>query len=259
MAVRYLDRTTMKLHPKELEMLEDDDLTLFHISHWELDFRNEADHSEGIWMTVTLKRKIMSEMMTTYLPSILLLMITFATTFFNPIYFEAALSVNLTTMLMMTTISIGKMQMLPTTAYIRMIDIWLVFCQLVPFAEVILLTAQEYFRDDGNEEDQNDIVGSVIVGSEKNKTGPGIIVQVAEKSISADAFEDNEFATPGEANSSNPKKMQQLKTLGDLKIHKLYHNAILCSVNISEKKILPMTVVMFSLVYFGVASTFYLA
>ena len=41
--------------------------------------------------------------------------------------------------------------MLPTTAYIKMVDIWLVFCQLVPFAEIILLTAIEYYREDMNE------------------------------------------------------------------------------------------------------------
>ena len=29
-----------------------------------------------------------------------------------------------------------------------MIDIWLVLCQMVPFAEVVLLTAMEYRRED---------------------------------------------------------------------------------------------------------------
>ena len=51
-------------------------------------------------------------------------------------------------MLMMTTIFIGEMQMLPSTAYIKMVDIWLVFCQLVPFTEVIFLIATEYHRGD---------------------------------------------------------------------------------------------------------------
>ena len=97
-------------------------------------------------VVIKLKRKIMSEMMTTYFPTILLLMITFATTFFKPFFFEAALSVNLTTMLVMTTIFMSKMESLPT-ADIRMIDIWLIFCQMVPFSEVVLLTALEYFRD----------------------------------------------------------------------------------------------------------------
>merc|ERR1711928_334684 len=78
----------------------------------------------------------MSEMMTTYLPSILLLMITFATTFFKRIYFEAALTVNLTNMLVMTTIFTSVMDRLPTSSYLKMIDLWLIFCQLIPFAEV---------------------------------------------------------------------------------------------------------------------------
>ena len=60
----------------------------------------------------------------------------------------ASLSVNLTTMLVMTTIFISKMEGLPPTSDIKMIDIWLVLCQMVPFAEVILLTAMEYNRED---------------------------------------------------------------------------------------------------------------
>ena len=48
-------------------------------------------------MTIRIRRKILSEMMTTYFPSLLLMMITYATTHFKPFFFEAALSVNLTT------------------------------------------------------------------------------------------------------------------------------------------------------------------
>merc|ERR1712083_949148 len=105
-------------------------------------------------MTVVLKRKFMSEMMSTYLPSLLLLMITFATTFFKPFFFEAALTVNLTNMLVMTTIFISVMEKLPHTSYPKLIDYWLIFCQLVPFAEVILLTAMEYLRKDDVEKEK---------------------------------------------------------------------------------------------------------
>merc|ERR1711874_936785 len=95
------------------------------------------------------------EMMTTYFPSLLLMLITYATTFFKPFFFEAALSVNLTTMLVMTTIFIGKVESLPPTADLRMIDAWLILCQLVPFIEVVLLTAMEYLREtDSNENAQ---------------------------------------------------------------------------------------------------------
>ena len=93
----------------------------------------------------------MSEMMTTYFPSLLLTAITFATTFFKPFFFEAALSVNLTTMLVMTTIFISKMEGLPPTSDIKMIDIWLIFCLLVPFAFTLVQTAIECYREDDKE------------------------------------------------------------------------------------------------------------
>ena len=90
----------------------------------------------------------MSEMMTTYFPSLLLMMITYATTFFKPFFFEAALSVNITTMLVMTTIFISKMEGLPPTSATKMIDYWLILCQLVPFIQVVLVTALEFLRED---------------------------------------------------------------------------------------------------------------
>ena len=102
-------------------------------------------------------------MMTTYFPSLLLTAITFATTFFKPFFFEAALSVNLTTMLVMTTIFISKMEGLPPTSDIKMIDIWLVLCQMVPFAEVVLLTAMEYHRKDQCREDETDLLAVVTL------------------------------------------------------------------------------------------------
>ena len=35
---------------------------------------------------------------------------------------------------------------LPPTSATKMIDYWLILCQLVPFAQVVLLTAMEYLR-----------------------------------------------------------------------------------------------------------------
>ena len=77
-------------------------------------------------------------------------------------------------MLVMTTIFMTVMQMLPATAYVKMIDIFLIFGQLYPFAEVVLLTIMEYKREgDGSgqihkEEEKED--------GEKGDT-PGLPVQ----------------------------------------------------------------------------------
>ena len=136
MTTSDLDSSTLRLFPKKLWMEQSVDMTLFQMEHWSLVFKNENVQEEGVSMTIVLRRKILSEMMGTYLPSILLMMITFATTFFKPYFFEAALTVNLTNMLVMTTIFTSVMEKLPLTSYPKMIDFWLIFCQLVPFAEV---------------------------------------------------------------------------------------------------------------------------
>ena len=143
------DQKSVMLIPSLLTMNQTLDMTLFVITDFVLE--NATSAKGGIRMAITMKRKILSEMMTTYFPSLLLMMITYATTFFKPFFFEAALSVNLTTMLVMTTIFISKMESLPPTSDIKMIDCWLILCQLVPFVEVVLLTAIDYLRDEAKE------------------------------------------------------------------------------------------------------------
>ena len=181
------DKAIITMIPKNLHMEQDVDMTLFHMDYWKLDFRNRSAPQEGVSMTIVLRRKILSEMMGTYLPSLLLMMITFATTFFSPFVFEAALSVNLTNMLVMTTIFTSVMEKLPLTSYPKMIDFWLIFCQLVPFTEVrekfnnsshkvVLLTTMEFLRDgsiDGVEslETLKDI--AVIDSGEETGSNPG--------------------------------------------------------------------------------------
>merc|ERR1712004_126725 len=131
-----------------LHMNQSADMAIFHIINWTLHEEMYSNGKTTLKMTMILKRKITSELMTTYFPTFLLTAITFATTFFKPFFFEAALSVNLTTMLVMTTIFMSKMESLPPTSDIKMIDIWLILCQIYPFVEVVLLTAMEYQRAD---------------------------------------------------------------------------------------------------------------
>ena len=117
MNVRNKDKKGVTLMPSSLAMNQTLDMRLYLINEYELE--NSTSLSGGIVMTIRMKRKILSEMMTTYFPSLLLTAITFATTFFKPMFFEAALSVNLTTMLVMTTIFISKMEGLPPTSAAR--------------------------------------------------------------------------------------------------------------------------------------------
>ena len=129
-----------KSRSKEFSELsdKDTDLTMFTIKDLVL-VKNE----HMVIMSIVLKRKITTELLTTYLPTILLLLITFVTIFFDKDLFGDAIAVNLTIMLVMTTIFTSKIEELPPTSDMKMIDIWLIFCLVVPFLEVILRTAIE--------------------------------------------------------------------------------------------------------------------
>ena len=126
--------------PREFAGLlpEDTDLTMFTIQDLTL-----VERKQLVIMAIVLKRKVATELLTTYLPTILLLLITFVTIFFDKDFFGDAIAVNLTIMLVMTTIFTSKIEELPPTSDTKMIDIWLIFCLVVPFLEIILRTAIE--------------------------------------------------------------------------------------------------------------------
>ena len=119
---------------------EDKDLTMFTITNLTM-YRQK--NRNVVSMALKLKRKVSTELLTTYLPTILLLLITFTTIFFDKDLFGDAIAVNLTIMLVMTTIFTSKIEELPPTSDMKMIDIWLISCLVIPFLEVILRTTIE--------------------------------------------------------------------------------------------------------------------
>lgn len=52
----------------------------------------------------------------------------------------------------MTTLFIGTSESLPETSYTKMIDIWMIFCLITTFVEVVIHTWIEYLRDDNGRE-----------------------------------------------------------------------------------------------------------
>ena len=92
---------------------EDLDLTMFTISNLTL---TKEENRNMVYMAIKLKRKVVTELVTTYFPTILLLLITFTTVFFEKDLFGDAIAVNLTIMLVMTTIFTSKIEELPPTS-----------------------------------------------------------------------------------------------------------------------------------------------
>ena len=97
-------------------------------------------------VNIWLGRKLLSVITTVYTPTVLLNIIGHITHYFKPFFFESCLAVNLTVMLVLTSMLISVVESLPQTAYIKMVEIWLIFNLLLPFSDVLLHTSIDYLR-----------------------------------------------------------------------------------------------------------------
>ena len=141
LVVRKLETKIMEIVPNALRMESQTVLTQYIIKNWTLDYVDKSDLSRGITMVLVFRRRIMNAILTIYLPTILVLCIVYATNFFKEFFFEAIVSVNLTSLLVLTTLFISVSGSLPQTAYIKMVDVWLIFAQAVPWVEVSIVNS----------------------------------------------------------------------------------------------------------------------
>ena len=68
-------------------------------------------------MEIVFQRRLTNELMTTYLPSLLLLLMSYATSFFKPFFFEAAVTVNLSILLVTTTLFIRSVYVMSQAVF----------------------------------------------------------------------------------------------------------------------------------------------
>ena len=95
---------------------EAEDLTT--ISYLRLDNSKQQVH---------MKSEIQTEMFVTNMLTLLLLMIMYDPSFFKPVYLGTSLTVNLTIMLVLTTIFTNEIEELAPMSQTKMIHIWLIF------------------------------------------------------------------------------------------------------------------------------------
>ena len=89
--VRKLEISVMEITPHIIAMESETVLTQYIITNWTLDYKNASMVSDGIQMTFVLKRRVLNAILTVYLPTILVLIIVYATNFFKGFFFEAIL------------------------------------------------------------------------------------------------------------------------------------------------------------------------
>ena len=102
----------------------------------------------GVKVSLTLGRRLLGVILTAYTPTVLLNVIGHTTNYFKSFFFEAVVIINLTCMLVLATMFISIADSLPKTAYLKMMDYWLVFNLILPFVEVLLHTYMEKLTDE---------------------------------------------------------------------------------------------------------------
>ena len=99
---------------------------------------SKTDKKEYIF-NIVFKRRLTTEAVMTFFPSLLFIIISYATSFFKlPNFLNTGITVNITMMLTTTTILISVVKKLDQTSYVKWVEAWLIFAMLVPFSQVVI-------------------------------------------------------------------------------------------------------------------------
>ena len=96
------------------------------------------DDKIGITYTIHLKRNIQSIMMVTYLPTLLMNLINQATNFLSSQQYELIITVNITCMMVLTSVYLSVSTSLPRTSNIKPVEWWLIFNLAYPFLVILV-------------------------------------------------------------------------------------------------------------------------
>ena len=141
----------------------------------------------GISMRLIFKRRLTNEAVMTFFPSVLLIIISYATSYFRlPNFFNTAITVNLTVMLTTTNLLISVVKKLAKTSYIKWIEAWLIFAMLIFFTQVILITCIEWLTE--KKEHEENILKNERKEPEYERSNEQMWLDVANKLVMVNLF-----------------------------------------------------------------------
>ena len=99
---------------------------------------------------IFLRRMVWNHIATTYMPILLVLFICLITLWIDQSHFDAIIMVSLTCMLVMYTLFQSIAANMPTTAYLKLLDYYLIFAMIMPFAVFSILITWELMDEYDN-------------------------------------------------------------------------------------------------------------
>ncbi|XP_071530487.1 uncharacterized protein [Panulirus ornatus] len=90
-----------------------------------------------VWVRVPLTRRYGYAILNIYIPSLVLLVVSYVTLFIRPAVFDVRIMSALTVQLVIATLFSQVSGSLPKTSYFKMVDVWLIFCISITFLTII--------------------------------------------------------------------------------------------------------------------------
>ena len=191
------------------------DLTQYFIKTRNMIFR-ETD--ESVVVVVTLGRRLIGVILTVYLPTNVMVIMSQATNYFKPFFFEAVITVNLTIILVICTMFLAISQSLPTTSYMKMIDLWFILVLLVPFIFVLIHTYMDMLRNYEHRKDKKDDEKNAEKIERKASILSVTPVNTVEPKLNADFVSINEETQ----NNALKKHYEEMEANGkDIKVERM--------------------------------------
>ena len=102
--------------------------------------------------SIELNRIPFYHILCTYLPTCCIVLMAIATLFIDESHFEATIMVSLTVMLVLYTMFQSISTNMPVTAYVKFLDVWLIYCLIMPFIIFIVEVTWELVKQNENVE-----------------------------------------------------------------------------------------------------------
>ena len=150
------------LLPGILDFTGKKELTQYYVKEFMI-HKHLIQHKGAVVIKVTLGRRLLGIFLTVYVPTILLNIIGYATNYFKDFFFEAVITVNLTSMLVLSTMFISISNGLPKTSYMKMVDVWLLFNLFYPFLVVLLHTYMDTLRNDEDASNHEEQITQIVL------------------------------------------------------------------------------------------------
>ncbi|XP_071540687.1 uncharacterized protein [Panulirus ornatus] len=121
-------------------------LVEYFVGKVNIDFHNDRDFAVMV-VKLQLLRRSGFIIMNVYIPSLLLLVISYLTLYFTPFNFQVRVLASLTSLLVMATLYTQASSSLPKTSYFKMVDVWLLSSIFFIFIIIVLHTVIDRVRE----------------------------------------------------------------------------------------------------------------